>query len=185
MKKAILITLMLCVVCQLKAQVIAGLDEVALLGTWKSANYSGVWENIGYSWPLNIEFNDNGNSFITVKSNRETEPRRLVFNGYWLGGTATGRCTLHFICQREYDSNDFGLSMVNYVVKSFDGETLIIETYDGNGIAEFTKDNSSIENVKADLPEASDMFYNLNGVSVKCPSAPGLYIKGDGTKVVK
>lgn len=75
--------------------------------------------------------------------------------------------------------------MVNFVIKNFDGETLIIETYDGGGGATFSKDDSGIENVKADAPEASTTLYNLNGVSVKNPPAPGIYIQGDGKKVVK
>lgn len=186
MKKIIIfITLFVCIVCQSKAQSVTGLDEVALLGNWESVSYGGIWENIGYSWPLSIEFNDNRNTYITVKSNRETEPRRLVFNGYWVGGTATGRYTLHFICRREYDSDYTGLSMVNYVIKKFDGETLVIETYDGSGIAEFTRDNSAIENVKADAPEASSTLYNLNGVVIKNPTTHGIYIQGDGKKVIK
>lgn len=170
---------------QSKAQVITGLDEVALLGTWNSVEYAGVWENIDYSWPLSFEFNDNRDTYITVKSNRETEPRRLVFNGYWIGGTVTGHYTLHFLCRREYGSNYTGLSMVNFVIKKFDGETLIIETYDGSGTAEFIKSNSGIENVSADYSEASSTLYNLNGVSVKNPTTHGIYIQSDGKKVVK
>ena len=184
--KKIFIVIALCV-CALtsKAQVIAGLDEVALLGEWNVTEYSGVWENIGYRWPMVIKFNDNKKSLIYTKRSSEQDFSILDFNGYRIGGTATGRYTLHFICRREYDSSYTGLSMVNFVIKNFDGETLTIETYDGSGIATFSKENSGIDDVNADTPETSSTLYNINGMAVKNPTSPGIYIQGDGKKVVK
>lgn len=167
-----------------KAQTIAGLDEVALMGVWRATDYWGVWENLDYNWPIELQLNDNRKSFIYTKSNSSADPKILDFNGYWIGGTATGSYTLHFICRREYDSNYTGLSMVNFVIKKFNGDTLIIETYDGNGGATFTNENSGISEIKANNPEASSI-YTINGVKTENPTAPGLYIRSNGDKFIQ
>lgn len=185
MKKLFLIFVLCLCAIQSKAQVITGLDEVALLGDWHATDYWGLWENLDYRWPMSIEFNDNKKTLIYTMRSNEQDFTILDFNGYWIGGTATGRYTLHFICRREYDSSYTGLSMVNFVIKNFDGEKLIIETYDGSGGATFSKDDSGIENIKADAPEASSTLYNLNGISVKNPTTHGVYIQSDGKKIIK
>lgn len=184
MKKIILLFAVLLGTFAAKSQTITGLDEVALMGDWKVTDYWGVWENLGYKWPIELQLNDCKNSLIYTKSNSSTDPIPLVFNGYWIGGTATGRYTLHFICRREYNSDYTGLSMVNFVIKNFDGNTLTIETYDGNGGATFTNDNSGINEVKADTPEASNV-YNINGIKTENPTAPGLYIRSNGDKFIQ
>lgn len=184
MKKAFIVIALCVCALQSKAQVITGLDEIALLGDWRATDYWGVWENLEYGWPVSMQLNDGKQSYIQTKRNNGDNPV-LDFGGYWVGGTATGRYTLHFICSRGYAGTSSVLSMVNFVVKNFDGETLIIETYDGSGGATFSKDNSGIENVKADTPEASSALYNLKGMAVKNPTAPGIYIQGDGKKIVK
>lgn len=167
-----------------KSQVIAGLDEVALLGDWHAVEYGGVWSNIGYCWPLELRFRDEANSYIIAKRNGEVDPRNMEFNGYWIGGTATGRYTLHFICRREYGTSNTGLSMVNFVITNFNGEEMTIETYDGSGIATFTKSDSGISEVSADMPEATQT-YTISGMGVKNPITHGIYIQGDGKKIVK
>ena len=185
MKKLFLIFVLCLCALQSKAQVITGLDEVALLGDWHATDYWGLWENLDYRWPMSIEFNDNKKTLIYTKRSNEQDFTILDFNGYWIGGTATGRYTLHFICSRGYPGTSSVMSVVNFVVKGFDGQTLTIETYDGSGGATFSKNNSGIADVSADAPEASTTFYNLNGIAVKNPTAPGIYIQGDGKKVVK
>lgn len=185
MKKLLLIIALCICAFQSKAQVITGLDEVALMGEWNATDYWGVWENIGYRWPMTIQFNDGKESYIYTKRSNEQDFTILNFAGYWVGGTSTGRYTLHFICRREYDGIYTGLSLVNFVIKNFDGETLVLETYDGSGGATFSKDNSGIDNVKTDATEAASTLYNLNGIVVKNPISPGIYIQGDGKKVIK
>lgn len=185
MRKALLIIALCVCALQSKAQVITGLDEIALLGDWKATDYWGVFENLSYSWPVELRLKDCKKSLIYTKRSNEQDFSVLDFNGYWIGGTATGRYTLHLICRREYDSSYTGLSMVNFVIKNFDGQTLIIETYDGSGGATFSKDNSGIGEVNVDTPEASSTLYNINGMIVKNPTRPGVYIQGDGKKFVK
>lgn len=184
MKKAFLIIALCLCAFQTKAQVVIGLDEIALLGDWAATDYWGVWENLEYSWPVSMQLNDGKQSYIQTKRSNGDTPL-LDFGGYWIGGTATGRYTLHFICSRGYPGTSSVMSVVNFVVKGFDGQTLTIETYDGSGGATFSKNKSGIADVSADAPEASTTFYNLNGMSVKNPATHGIYIQGDGKKIVK
>lgn len=185
MRKALLIIALCVCALQPKAQAIVGLDEIALMGDWKATDYYGVWENIGYRWPMAIQFNDNKKSLIYTKRSNEQNFTILDFAGYWIGGTATGHYTLHFICRREYNSNYTGLSMVNFVIKKFDGETLTIETYDGSGGATFNKDYSGISDVSVDETDAKITTYGINGMVVKTPIASGVYVRSDGKKFVK
>lgn len=185
MKKIFIIAVLALGLATAKAQTIIGLDEVALMGNWKALEYWGVWENLGYKWPIELQLYDNRKSFIYAKSNSSADPIILDFNGYWIGGTATGRYTLHFICRREYDSDYTGLSMVNFIIKNFNGNTLTIETYDGSGGATFTNENSSISEVRADSSEASTIIYNINGIKMENPTTPGVYIRGNGEKFIK
>lgn len=185
MKKIIFALFLMLGSLPMGAQAITGLDEVALMGQWKASDYWGVWENLDYRWPVLIDFNDNKDSYIHTKRSAETEPTILRFNGYWLGGSDTGRYTLHLICRRDYDSNNTGLSMVNFVVKNFDGENLTIETYDGRGGATFAKGSAASNAVNVDASEASSTLYNLSGMAVKNPTTYGIYIQGDGKKIVK
>ena len=181
--KRILLTIAVCLAALGgNAQTIAGLDEVALMGDWYASDYWGLWENLGYRFPKQITFNDGKPSYIYVRDNSSVEPQTFDFNGYWIGGTATGRYTLHFLCRRAYNSTNTGQSLVNFVVTHFDGSTLTIETYDGKGGATFTTDNSGIDAVAADAPTAPDT-YNLNGIKIAAPSVPGVYVRG-GEKVL-
>lgn len=179
---------MLCLcVFQPKAQnVITGLDEVALLGTWEAQDYAGLWEHLGYRWPKKFEFNEGKKSYLYAKGNRETFQKVYVCEGYWIGGTSTGKYTLHLIQYKEYGMEMPGISMLNFVIKSFDGEKLIIGTYDGEGIATFIKSNSGdVANITTETPETEVTTYNLNGVPVKNPATPGVYIQSDGKKIAK
>ncbi|MDO5395801.1 MAG: hypothetical protein Q4F07_07545 [Bacteroidales bacterium] len=156
------------------------------MGEWYASNYWGVWENLGYRFPRQIIFNDCKKSFIYTKRSIEQDFTILDFAGYWIGGTATGRYTLHFICRREYDSSYTGLSTVNFVIKSFDGSTLTIETYDGNGGATFSKNDSGVDAISADpLVKEKEKTYNLNGVEVSNSPAPGIYIRGREKVLIK
>ena len=58
MKKLFLIFVLCLCALQSKAQVITGLDEVALLGDWAATDYWGIWENLEYSWPVSLQLND-------------------------------------------------------------------------------------------------------------------------------
>lgn len=186
MKKTLLIFALCLCIFSSKAQDIIGLDEVALLGTWEVKEHGGLWENIGYRWPKKFEFNDGKKSYLYTKGNRETHQVVFDCGGYWVSGTATGRYTLHLIRYKEYGMENPGISTLNFVIKNFDGKTLSIETYDGNGIAEFVKSNSAgTEAINADAPEAEVTTYDINGLPVENPTAPGIYIQSDGKKFAK
>lgn len=73
MKKLLLIIALCICAFQSKAQVITGLDEVALMGEWNATDYWGVWENIGYRWPMTIQFNDGKESYIYTKRSNEQD----------------------------------------------------------------------------------------------------------------
>lgn len=184
MKKAFIITALCVCALQSKAQVITGLDEIALLGDWSVSGNMGLISVLGNNRPKLITFNDGKNSIIQYREN-EVSPRYTTFAGYWIGGTATGKYTLHLLSRFAYDSDNTGLSVVNFVITNFNGSEMTLQTYDGSCWLELTKNNSGVENVKADAPEASSALYNLNGIAVKNPTAPGIYIQGDGKKVVK
>lgn len=184
MKRVLFVAMLCACALQLKAQVIAGLDEIALMGDWVVSGNMGLIPALGGNRPKVITFNDGKNSIIQYREN-EVPINYTTFAGYWIGGTATGKYTLHLLSRFDYDSSYTGLSMVNFVITNFTGDKMTLQTYDGSCWLELTKDNSGIENVKADAPEASSTLYNLNGVSVKNPTTHGIYIQGDGKKIVK
>lgn len=184
MKKAFLIIALCVCVLQLKAQTITGLDEIALLGEWSVNGNMGFIQSLGSNRPKKITFNDGRNIYIEYREN-EVPAQYTTFAGYWIGGTATGKYTLHLLSRFDYDSGFTGLSMVNFVITNFTGSEMTLQTYDGSCWLELVKDNSGVESVGADAPEAKATIYNLNGVVVKNPTAPGIYIQGDGKKIVK
>lgn len=183
--KKIFIFIALCV-CALtsKTQVIAGLDETVLLGEWNVTGNMGFIPSLGGNRPKSITFNDGKNSNIQYREN-EVPAKYTIFAGYWIGGTATGKYTLHLLSRFDYNSGYTGLSMVNFVITNFTGDEMTLQTYDGSCWLELVKSNSGIDDVNADTPEASSALYNLKGMAVKNPAAPGIYIQGDGKKVIK
>lgn len=184
MKKVFLIIALCVCVLQSKAQTITGLDEIALLGNWSVSGNMGFIPALGNNRPKLITFNDGKNSVIQYREN-EVSPRYTSFAGYWVGGTATGKYTLHLLSRFAYDSDNTGLSIVNFVITNFTGSEMTLQTYDGSCWLELIKGNSGIESVSADTTETDTTIYNLNGVVVKNPTAPGIYIQGDGKKIVK
>lgn len=169
---------------QSKAQIITRLDEIALLGDWSVNGNMGFIQSLGNNRPKVISFNDGQNSYIEYREN-EVAPRYTTFAGYWVGGTSTGKYTLHLLSRFAYDSDNTGLSVVNFVITNFTGDKMTLQTYDGSCWLELVRDNSGIDSVSADTPEADTTIYNLNGAVVKNPTAPGIYIQGDGKKIVK
>lgn len=169
---------------QSKAQIITGLDEIALLGEWSVSGNMGFIQSLGNNRPKTITFNDGRNSYIEYREN-EVPVQYTTFAGYWVGGTATGKYTLHLLSRFDYNSGYTGLSMVNFVITNFNGSEMTLQTYDSSCWLELVKGNSGMESVNADTTEADTTIYNLNGVVVKNPTEPGIYIQGDGKKIVK
>lgn len=184
MKRLILAAVMCVCFLQSKAQVIKGLDEIALMGEWSVSGNMGLIPALGGNRPKVLTFNDGKNSLIEYREN-EVPAQYTTFAGYWIGGTATGKYTLHLLSRFDYDSGHTGLSLVNFVITNFTGDEMTLQAYDGSCWLELVKNNSGIENIAADTPEASGVLYNLNGVAVKNPTTHGIYIQGDGKKVAK
>ncbi|MCM1022295.1 MAG: hypothetical protein NC403_08835 [Muribaculaceae bacterium] len=188
MKKPILLLgIMLCAFSA-KAQIIAGLDEVALMGNWSAYEYVDNSDNIWPSMQNNrlsaISFADDGITSITVQSNNFSDFRLINFYGYIISGTATGKYTLHFIQQADSETWDYETPQLNFVIKSFDGDKLALTSYDGKHGMVLQKVNSGVSEVSADTPEAYGI-YNSSGIKIENPTAPGLYIRGNGGKFIK
>lgn len=188
--KKILIIIGLCV-CALnsKAQYIANLDETTLIGNWSTYAYVDDCNN---QWPVfegmrlsAIHFADTGISSITVLEPNFRVSHLIYYYGYIVSGTSTGKYTLHFIQQTESETWNFTTPQVNFVITAFDGESITLKSYDGLHGMILKKSSASINDVSADTPEADTTIYNLNGMVVKNPTAPGIYIQGDGKKIVK
>lgn len=189
MRKLILLFIF-AVCCTLsKAQFITGLDEVALLGTWAVQGYAedadNVWSSMQNKRLSGIKFADDGITSITVQDDNASRSYVISFYGYIIGGTATGKYTLHFIQQAESETWDYVTPQLNFVITSFDSESITLTSYDGKHGVIMQKYNSGVENVSADRPETSSLLYDFNGLAVKNPTTHGIYIQGDGKKIIK
>ena len=162
---------------------ISDLDEVALLGNWNVRSLTQCPENLGGYWPLTFSFKDNAVSRIRYAD--FSGPNLTEFMGYWIGGTITGRRTLHLLFNHEYGSHYHGLSVVNFVITGYNGQQLTLQTYDGKSQLILVKDSSSVSNIKVDDDVQNNTLYDLNGIPIENPTTPGIYIQSDGKKVVK
>lgn len=189
MKKILLIFALCLCIFSSKAQDITGLDEVALLGNW---SVHGYVENADMKWPIfngysiaAFHFVDYWTSTITIYHKIFKDYHTLNFNGYIVGGTATGKYTLHFTNGFKSDTWDDVLPQVNFIIKSFDGNVMRITSYDGKHGAYLVKDNAGAGSVNADASEAEISTYDIKGLPVENPTAPGIYIQSDGKKFAK
>lgn len=173
-----------------KAQFIAGLDEVALMGNWSTYAYAAGCDNQWSAFDGKrlsaLHFEDNGISSITVQDSNFGGSHLIRYCGYIVSGTSTGKYTLHFIQQAESETWNYTTPQINFVITDFDGETMTLTSYDGkHGVVLKKNDSSAIDNTNANTPEADTTIYNLKGMVVKNPTAPGVYIQGNGKKIVK
>lgn len=161
-----------------KAQYVSNLDEIELLGTWDATDVDGEISISGKPETItSITFNDGKNSFMYFDGN-STE----IIPIYIVGGTATGRYTLHLIRRKEYNSDYTGLSAINFEVYQFGNNTMTLRTYDKSVTIHLKKQTaSSVSSVEADA-KASGKAYTLGGVETT-PTAKGIVIQ-DGKKHV-
>lgn len=140
-----------------KAQYVSNLDEIELLGTWKVTAANGDIMGIS-DIVTSFTFNDGKDSFIEFSQNHvERVPVYIV------GGTATGRYTLHLIRKTDYDGYS-GISSLNFEVYQFGNNTMTLRTYDKSVTIKMTKQSaSSVSSVKADA-KASGKAYTLEGM---------------------
>lgn len=175
MKKLLMAFAFLALGMSAKAQYVSNLDEIELLGTWDVTDVDG--EIMGISDIVtSMTFNDGKDSFVEFSQNHvERVPVYIV------GGTATGRYTLHFLKTLGYDGYH-GLSSVNFEVYQFGNNTMTLRTYDKSVTIHLKKQTaSSVSSVEADA-KASGKAYTLGGIETT-PTAKGIVIQ-DGKKHV-
>ncbi len=176
MRKMLLAFAFLALGMSAKAQYVSNLDEIELLGTWDVTNVNGEIMVSGHPETVaSITFNDGKNSFVNFESNSSA-----IIPVYTVGGTATGRYTLHLIRRYEYDSDYTGLSSLNFEVYQFGNNTMTLRTYDKSITISLKKQTaSSVSSVEANA-KASGKAYTMNGVETS-PSTKGIVIQ-DGKK---
>lgn len=170
------------------AQWIANLDEIEMLGRWEVVQVNGGFPEFNSDYhpqfPTAIEFNNRNYTYVWFTDYNDNAVSER-FAGYFVGGTATGRYTLHFLSRKEYNSDYTGLSLINFWIKHFDGQNMTISTYDGENYIRLQKiDASAVRSVAADST-SNGKAYDLNGVELPTPdAAKGIVIQG-GKKVVR
>ena len=188
MKKYMITLALLTLGMSANAQWISGLDEIEMQGHWVVTSVNGGFPefNSDYhpQYPTAIDFNNRNYTYVwfTDYNGNETSER---FAGYFVGGTATGRYTLHLLSRKEYNSDYTGLSFANFWIKQFDSQNMTISDYDGNSYIKLQKvDAASVRSVATDTT-ANSKAYGLNGVELPTPeTAKGIVIQ-NGKKTVR
>lgn len=178
MKKILIAFAFLALGLSAKAQYVSNLDEIELLGTWDVTDVNG--EIMGISDIVtSMTFNDGKDSFVEFSQNHvERVPVYIV------GGTATGRYTLHLIRRYEYNSDYTSLSSLNFEVYQFGNNTMTLRTYDKSVTIKLEKQStSSVSSVKADA-KASGKAYTLDGKNAT-DTTKGIIIQNGKKKIRK
>lgn len=180
MKKIFFLFAFLTIGMMAKAQYVANLDEIELLGTWNVTTTNGeIMVSDRPETVSSITFNDGWNSFMTFESNRST-----IIPVYIVSGTATGRYTLHLIRDKEYNSDYTGLSSLNFEVYQFGNNTMTLRTYDKSVTIKLEKQSaSSVSSVKADA-KTSGKAYTLDGMNAT-DTTKGIIIQNGKKKIRK
>lgn len=191
MKKIILFSLIVLFCTTSKAQFISGLDEVAILGQWSAIGYAenadNIWPSMQNKRMVGIKFSDDGITTITVQDSNFGSSNLIHFYGYIIGGTSTGKYTLHFIQQAPSETWGYSTPQLNFVIKSYDDEKMTLMSYDGKHGIILQKVNSGMDNITSDASDApkASTIYNINGVKIENPITPGVYIRGNGEKFIQ
>lgn len=116
---------------------------------------------------------------MSFESNNST-----IIPVYTVGGTATGRYTLHLIRRYEYNSDYTSLSSLNFEVYQFGNNTMTLRTYDKSVTIKLEKQSaSSVSSVKADA-KASGKAYTLDGKNAT-ETTKGIIIQNGKKKIRK
>ena len=177
MKKILFLFAFLVLGVTAKAQYVSNLDEIELLGTWKVTAANGDIMGIS-DIVTSFTFNDGKDSFVEFSQNHvERVPIYIV------GGTATGRYTLHLMRKVDYDGY-LGISSVNFEVYQFGNNTMTLRTYDKSVTIKLEKQSaSSVSSVKADA-KASGKAYTLAGMTAT-DTTKGIIIQNGKKKIRK
>ena len=176
MKKLLMIIAFIALGMSAKAQYVSNLDEIELLGTWKVTAANGDIMGIS-DIVTSFTFNDGKDSFVEFAQNHvERVPV------YIIGGTATGRYTLHLIRKTDYDGY-MGISSVNFEIYQFGNNTMTLRTYDKSVTIKMTKQTPS--NVSAITVETTkdNKAYTINGMEAT-DTTKGIIIQ-NGKKTIR
>lgn len=173
MKKILIAFAFLALGLSAKAQYVSNLDEIELLGTWDVTDVNG--EIMGLSDIVtSMTFNDGKDSFVEFSQNHvERVPVYIV------GGTATGRYTLHFLKTLGYDGYH-GLSSVNFEVYQSGNNLMTLRTYDKSVTIKLKKQTTNGISATTAAQKQSGKAYTLDGMETT-PTAKGIIIQ-DGKK---
>lgn len=166
---------------------IEGLDEIELLGTWYVMDRAGIFNNAQFpvynnerKRPKAFTFTDNDNSSIEWEF--AGGPSVQQYPGYWITHTSA-RYVLHLITRLGYDGYT-SLSLLNFVVTQFDGSTMTLQTYSGDGTLYLTKDTSAgVNAARIDAPKGT--AYTIAGIKLPTPEKVKGVVIQNGRKVIK
>ena len=180
MKKLLFLFAFLALGMSAKAQYVANLDEIELLGKWDVTDVDGEIMVSGHPETVtSITFRDGKNSFMSFESNHP-----CLIPVYTVGGTATGRYTLHLISTSEYDTDYKGLSSLNFEVYQFVNNSMTLRTYDKSVTIKLEKRSaSSVSSVKTDA-KASGKVYTIDGMNAT-DTTKGIIIQNGKKKIRK
>ena len=164
---------------------ITNLDEIEMLGKWVVTEIGGDFpefqNNYRWEYPTSIVFNNRNSTFVFFKDFNDNETAER-YVGYWIGGSATGKYTLHLLSNKPYNDDSSGMSLVNFRIQHFDGGVMVLRTYDGGGRIQLEKENSAgIRSTRSDATDGK--AYHIDGTPA-AESDKGIIIQ-DGKKSVQ
>lgn len=184
MKKILLVLMLILSGVSAKGQTIENLDEITLLGKWNVTEVYGELNNLieGYK-PTYIIFNESENSYVYYEELNDPPyiTPEYFFNTFWIGGTHTGKYTLHILRQLDGRIN---VDFVHFRIDNFTGTEMTLSTYDGSGTMYLVKDTSTgINGVNVENTNKDGKMYSINGMEVTEHVKNGVTIK-DGKKYI-
>ena len=178
MKKILFLFAFLALGMSAKAQYVSNLDEIELLGTWKVTAANGDIMGIS-DIVTSFTFNDGKDSFVEFSQNHvERVPIYIV------GGTATGRYTLHLMRKVDYDGY-LGISSVNFEVYQFGNNTMTLRTYVAGQTVWIQNEPYVVAGVVSrEKDKASGKAYTLDGMTAT-DTTKGIIIQNGKKKIRK
>ncbi len=188
MKKYLITLALLTLGMGASAQWISGLDEIEMQGHWTVTSVNGGFPEFASEYhpqyPTAIDFNNRNYTYVWFTDYNGREAYEM-YAGYFVGGTATGRYTLHLLSRKEYNSDYTGLSLANFWIKHFDGQNMTISDYDGDSYIKLQKvDAANVRSIPADTT-ANAKAYNLSGAELPTPDAAKGIVIQNGKKTVR
>ena len=184
MKKILLgLILVLSSICA-KAQIVADLNSISILGKWNVVDIIGsessFFNRFGlyatYTIPKSLDF-FTPNSASTAQcrvcfANYLNETSGSYYPGYWIEGAILGDNV--YILHIWNPSNQ---EIINLKVDSFNGEEMVLSTYDGENTMYLVKDTSTgVNDVEAERTKTDGKMYSVDGVELDKP-VKGITIK--------